>query len=45
MLDALLAPYHSVADLMNAGGPLIAWIFLAGMAMWGLIFERWWFFR
>lgn len=45
MLEFLLAPYHSVADLMNAGGPLIAWIFLAGMAMWGLIFERWWFFR
>ncbi len=45
MLEALLAPYHSVADLMNAGGPLIAWIFLAGMAMWGLIFERWWFFK
>lgn len=45
MLEFLLAPYHSVSDLMNAGGPLIAWIFLAGMAMWGLIFERWWFFR
>jgi len=45
MLEALLAPYHSVADLMNAGGPLVAWIFISGMAMWGLIFERWWFFK
>lgn len=45
MLDLLLAPFQSVTDLMVAGGSLVAWIFVAGMAMWGLIFERWWFFR
>jgi biopolymer transport protein ExbB len=44
VLESLLAPYKAVYDLILAGGPLVAWIFIAGLTMWGLIFERWWFF-
>ncbi len=45
MLEILLAPYEAVAGLMVAGGQLVAWIFIAGVVMWALIFERMWFFR
>lgn len=45
MLDTLLAPFHAVADLTVAGGILVAWIFAAGLLMWMLVFERWWFFN
>jgi len=45
MLEALTAPFHAVGQLVAAGGPLVTWIFIAGLAMWTLIFERYWFFR
>lgn len=45
MLEALLAPFAAVGALVKAGGPLVAWILVAGLAMWTLIFERLWFFR
>ncbi len=45
MLEFLLAPYQAVAGLMTAGGQLVGWIFLSGIVMWALIFERIWFFR
>ena len=45
MLELLLAPYEAVAGLMVAGGQLVAWIFVSGIVMWALIFERLWFFR
>jgi biopolymer transport protein ExbB len=45
MLDQLLAPLDAVEALMGAGGQLVGWIFVAGVTMWTLIFERMWFFR
>lgn len=45
MLDTLLAPLNAVEHLVGAGGVLVAWIMLAGITMWMLIFERYWFFR
>lgn len=45
MLDFLTAPFHAVAALIEAGGPYVVWIFLAGLLMWLLIVERFWFFR
>jgi biopolymer transport protein ExbB len=45
VLDALLAPGQAVGQLIAAGGSLVGWIFAAGITMWMLVFERWWFFR
>jgi biopolymer transport protein ExbB len=45
MLELLLAPIQAVEALIGAGGQLVAWIFVAGVAMWMLIFERMWYFR
>jgi biopolymer transport protein ExbB len=45
MLETLIAPFHAVGQLVHAGGPLVAWILIAGLAMWTLILERLWFFR
>jgi biopolymer transport protein ExbB len=48
MLDgspALLEwPATVLADLVDQGGPFVAWIFLCGFLMWTIVFERWWFF-
>jgi biopolymer transport protein ExbB len=45
MLEHLLAPLDAVEALMGAGGQLVGWIFVAGITLWTLIFERMWFFR
>ena len=34
-----------VAHLVNDGGPFVLLIFAAGILMWALIFERFWYFR
>jgi biopolymer transport protein ExbB len=34
-----------VAHLVNDGGPFVLWIFASGILMWGLIFERYWYFQ
>jgi len=45
MLDFLLAPFTAVADLVEAGGVAVEWIFLACVLMWTITFERWYYFR
>lgn len=49
MLEALfyglLTPFESVDAFIEAGGWVLPWIFLAGLVMWTLIVERWWYFR
>lgn len=49
MLDVLVAwlisPYTAVKALISAGGLSVVWIFLAGVAMWTLVFERYWYFQ
>jgi biopolymer transport protein ExbB len=44
MMDRFLAPYSAVADLVDAGGPFVFWIFLCGLTLWTLILERIWYF-
>ena len=44
MLDLLLAPVNAVRDLVAEGGPFVNWIFYAGVLMWTLVIERYWFF-
>lgn len=39
------APYDAVAGLISNGGFMVGTIFVAGIVMWCLIFERMWFFR
>ncbi|HVT34547.1 MAG TPA: MotA/TolQ/ExbB proton channel family protein [Nevskiaceae bacterium] len=41
---ALAAPFESLDDLFDMGGPVLTWIFLAALVMWTLIVERYWFF-
>lgn len=45
MLDSLLAPFSAVGDLVTAGGSLVGWICAAGILMWTLVIDRWWFFK
>jgi biopolymer transport protein ExbB len=36
----LLKPYLAVTDLVEGGGPFVAWIFLTCLVLWTLVFER-----
>ncbi|MDD3762009.1 MAG: MotA/TolQ/ExbB proton channel family protein [Nevskiales bacterium] len=48
MLDAalqgVLTPLRSIQGFMAAGGFVLWWIFVAAVALWTLILERYWFF-
>src|SRR5579864_7252972 len=44
LLDWLSAPLSAVRELVSGGGPFVMWIFLAGVLMWTLILERYWYF-
>jgi biopolymer transport protein ExbB len=40
-----LIPFgRGIAELTNDGGPFVAWIFAAGVLLWGMIIERYWYF-
>lgn len=34
----------AIKDLIHHGGPYVVWIFSAGVLMWAVILERYWFF-
>ena len=40
MLDMLLAPFTAVAELVDAGGPVVEWILISCIVMWTLVIER-----
>ncbi|HWU69491.1 MAG TPA: MotA/TolQ/ExbB proton channel family protein [Stenotrophobium sp.] len=42
--QALSAPFVSVSDFFDAGGPVLKLIFIAAVVMWTLIIERYWYF-
>ncbi|HUR40728.1 MAG TPA: MotA/TolQ/ExbB proton channel family protein [Verrucomicrobiae bacterium] len=44
-MDFLFAPFTAVADLVDAGGPAVYWIFSACILMWAITFERYHYFR
>jgi biopolymer transport protein ExbB len=35
---------RGIVNLANDGGPFVLWIFAAGVLLWGLIIERYWYF-
>ena len=37
-------PLTAVRELVSGGGPFVMWIFLAGVLLWTLILERYWYF-
>jgi biopolymer transport protein ExbB len=45
VVEGLTAPFHSLGDFFDAGGPVLWLIFFAALVMWTLIVERWWYFR
>lgn len=44
MAETLLGGFAAVADLIDGGGPFVAWIFFACFVMWTLVIERWIYF-
>jgi biopolymer transport protein ExbB len=42
--ELLLAPYAAVTDLIEGGGPFVAWILLTCFVMWTLVVERYLYF-
>lgn len=41
----LLGWLDGIRELSRDGGPFVIWIFAAGVLMWALIIERYWFFE
>jgi biopolymer transport protein ExbB len=35
---------RGIVSLSNDGGPFVVWIFLAGVLLWSLVIERYWYF-
>ena len=35
---------RGIVSLSNDGGPFVIWIFVAGVLMWSLVVERYWYF-
>jgi biopolymer transport protein ExbB len=35
---------NGIVSLATDGGPFVVWIFAAGVLLWGLIIERYWYF-
>lgn len=44
LLDWLKQPLVAVHELVSGGGPFVMWIFLAGVLLWTLVLERYWYF-
>ena len=44
LVEALLAPFGAVSELVSEGGPFVGLIFLCGLLMWTLVIERAWYF-
>ena len=44
MLETLQWPIAAVQSLVEEGGPFVFCIYMAGVIMWGLVFERYWYF-
>jgi len=42
--EALLLPLTAVRELVDGGGPFVAWILVCGVLMWTLVVERLWYF-
>jgi biopolymer transport protein ExbB len=44
MRELVLAPLHSLSELVELGGPFVVWILVCCFVMWTLVVERWWYF-
>jgi len=44
LLNWITKPLAAVSELVAGGGPFVALIFLAGVLLWTLIIERYWYF-
>jgi biopolymer transport protein ExbB len=44
MAELLTAPYLAVGELIEGGGPFVAWIFLTCLVLWTLVIERFLYF-
>jgi biopolymer transport protein ExbB len=38
--ELLASPYAAVVEMIDAGGPLVVWIFVACLLLWTLVIER-----
>ena len=43
-MGELLQPWNAIIELVDGGGPFVIWIFLNGVILWTICFERYWYF-
>jgi biopolymer transport protein ExbB len=44
LAELVFTPYLAVTELIDGGGPFVAWIFLTCLVLWTLVIERWLYF-
>jgi biopolymer transport protein ExbB len=44
LLDVVLPLFNAVRELVEGGGPFVFAIFAAGVILWTLVFDRFWYF-
>ncbi|MEJ0040324.1 MAG: hypothetical protein WDO68_30585 [Gammaproteobacteria bacterium] len=44
LLEWLSSPFLAVHNMRILGGPIVDWILAASIILWGLAFERYWYF-
>jgi biopolymer transport protein ExbB len=45
MPNFIVAPFASLLEMRQLGGPVVVWIFLSCVLMWAITLERFWYFR
>lgn len=45
VFESMPSPWEAVVALIDGGGPFVIWIFINGIVLWALSFERWWYFK
>jgi biopolymer transport protein ExbB len=45
VLEIVLAPFNALSNMRSLGGPVVDGIFVACVLMWGIVIERYWFYR
>jgi len=44
VVELILTPFNAVLDLVSQGGLFVNFIFLCGVVLWTMVFERAWYF-
>lgn len=45
VLEVLTTPFAAYAEMRQLGGPVVNWIFICSILLWGIVIERTWYYQ